>query len=78
MTNWYLDLISTNQELQKRMGIRKASKFQKVTPNYTNLISEPNLLPCSIFSQDIIKSSLFIMFWMLPLTYRFFSDDDLP
>lgn len=48
MTNWYLDLTSTNKELQKLMGIRKALKFGKETPKHPNLTSEPNLLPCSL------------------------------
>lgn len=41
MTNCYLDLTSTNQELEKHMGIIKALKFEKEIPKHPNLISEP-------------------------------------
>ena len=34
MINWYLDLASTNQELQKCVGKRKALKFEKESSKY--------------------------------------------
>lgn len=44
MTYWYHDLTSTNQELQKCIGIGKALKFEKETIKHPNLISGSNLL----------------------------------
>ena len=54
MTNWYLDLTSTKQELQKRMGIRKALRFEKGTQKHPNLTSEPNLFLFSVLEFEAV------------------------
>lgn len=71
MTNWYLDLTSTNKELQKLMGIRKALKFGKETPKHPNLTSEPNLLPCSFLQFEAAHPSFIRKVPFLKEMYHF-------